>query len=352
MALRAGERERIVAALSWGAVTLSTSKFKIDLNTSEKLVAKARKLAEEVATPYCLGMAALSASASGLCQGKFRRGRDNAIIADDYFRNKCNGVTWERDTSEMFHTWSLLFMGEFTELNAFAEAAVFDARERGDVYAATSQAVFALAYSRLAMGDPDGAEVGMEENMSQWAKRGYHMQHFFRMLSMSMIRIYRDQPEDGWAMFESHWPDIKRAMLLEVRIFEIDYFSFKGRSAVASLLRNPKSTEFIRSAEKCASRLEKMKIDWAGAQASGILAGLASIVGDKEKSVAHLRAAVTSFDDTDMGAFAAASRMRLGQLVRGDEGLELVKAGQGFFRSQQVEEIPKMLNVLSPGFID
>jgi hypothetical protein len=352
LALKAGERRRVVAALAWGAGTQATSKFRFDLNLAEKMISKAKALAEEVDTPYCLGMAALGESVIGLCRGQFKRGRDNAIIADDYFRTGCTGVTWERDSSEMFHTWSLVFLGEFNELNAYSEAAVFDARERGDVYSATSQSVFALAWARMANGDPDGAEQGMEENMVNWAKQGYHMQHLFRMLSLSMIGIYRGRPEDGWALFETDWAAIKRSMLLEVRILQIDYYSFKGRAAVASLFHNPKSNEFLQSAQQCARRLEKIKIEWAVPQAHGIRAGLASIQGDKEQSVAHLRNAIAGYDATDMAAYAASSRVRLGRLIGGDEGQEFKNAGEKFMRAQQVNEASRIVDVCSPGFAD
>jgi eukaryotic-like serine/threonine-protein kinase len=350
LALKAGETERVVAALAWEGACISTSRFGFEVKRGKWLVSEAKRLADEAKTSYCLGMAALGEGAMSFCTGQFLDARSACMRADEFFREGCTAVTWERDSSQMFHNWSLLFLGELAELTAYAEAAVFDARERGDVYAAATNAVFSLAMARLACGDPEGAQVGIDENMANWPGSSYHVQHLLQSMSMSMIGIYQGQPKYTWARMEREYKPLKRSMLLEVRLLEIDYFSFKGRAALASLLHDPNSAEYRVSAEKSARRLEKTKTEWGIAQGHGIRAGLASIAGDEQKCVDYLRQAIAGYDKNHLDAFAAASRIRLGELFQGDEGTKLTRDGMQFLKTQQVVNIPGMVNVLSPGF--
>jgi serine/threonine protein kinase len=350
MALKAGEIERVVAALAWEGTCLSTSRFRFEVKRGKRLVAEAKRLANAADTPYCLGMASLGEGAMSVCTGRFAQARTACSLADEYFREGCTGVTWERDSSQMFHIWSLLFLGEFTELTAYSEAAVFDARERGDVYAAATNAVFSLATARLACGDPEGAQAGMDENMANWPSTSYHIQHLLQSMSRSMIGIYQDQPQYTWVKLDRDYKELKRSMLLQVQLLEIDYFSFKGRAALASLFLTPDNHEYRRSAKKCARRLEKTKLEWAMAQGHGIRAGLAAIDGEMDKCEQKLRLAMSGYENNDLQAFAASSKIRLGNLIQGDEGKQLKRDGRQFLTTQQVADIPRMVNVFSPGF--
>ena len=350
MALRCGEPTRIVYLMAWESATLSTSKFGFDLRYSVTLLKLARSLAEETGDPYCLGMVELAEAGGGLCTGDFERGVQHAVLADKWFREGCTGVTWERDTSQMFHTWSLLYRGLFAELGPFSEAALFDAEDRGDVYAATTHAVYALPIARLAAGDPDSASRALELNLARWSRSGFHLQHLLALATRSAISIYQGRPEDAWDGLTNSYRDVKRSLLLEVRIVEIIYFGFRGRAAVATWFEDRSHLESARFAERDANRLARMKVGWATPQANAIRAGLAAIRNETEVAEQLLRRAVEGFDQVRMEAFAAASRIRLGILLDNAEGSRLRAQGEEWMRSQNVADIPRMLDVLVPGF--
>jgi len=352
LALNSGEPTRIATLLAWEAGVMASSRFRFELRQSEALLKLAREVAVGTDDPYCLGMVELATACRGLCMGNFELGVQHARSADRIFRTRCTGVAWERDSSQIFLTWSLAYRGLFTELAPYSEVALLDAQDRGDVYAATTQAVFSLAWARLAAGDPDGAEEALELNLARWSKSGFHIQHYLGAAVRSMISIYRGRPEDAFDGLTNHYRDMKKSLLFEVRIAEIGYFAFRGRAAVAALFDDRMRTELARSARRDANRLARMKIEWATPQSDAILAGLASVDGDGSETTRLLRRATDGFDKVGMEAWAAACRIRLGQVLPNDEGNRLRTQGEEWMRIQNVASIPRMTAALVPGFED
>jgi serine/threonine protein kinase/tetratricopeptide (TPR) repeat protein len=352
LALKCGEPRRIATLLAWEAVLLSCSRFRFELRQAREMLKLAHQVAQQANDPYCVGMVELAEAASGMCTGDFERGAQRAVAADEIFRNQCTGVVWERDSSQMFHTWSLMWRGIYTELGPFAEAAVVEAQDRGDVYAATSQAVLALAVARLASGDPDGAEQGVELNLARWSRSGFHLPYLLASCSRSMISIYRGRPEDAYDGLANDFRSVKRALHLEVRILEINYIGYRARAAAAALFDDPDRTELAIAARRDAKRLARMKISWATAQSDAVFAAVASLSGNRNEAVRRLQAAVAGFDKAQMESFAAASRIRLGELLQNDEGDAMRRRGEEWLQGQNVAEIPRMIDVLVPGFED
>lgn len=352
LALKCGEPTRIATLLAWEAALLSTSRFRFEVRQCETLLKLAGEVANRTNDPYCQGMVELSAAGVRMCTGDFEHGTQHAISADEIFRNRCAGVTWERDSSQMFHTWTLLYRGIFSELGPFSELALFDAQDRGDVYAATTHAVYSLALARLATGDPDGAEQALEINLARWSRGGFHVQHLLGSVSRSMINIYRGRAEDAYDGLAHQYRDVKKSLLLEVRILEILYFGFRGRAAVAAFFDDRPRMELADSARRDARRLTRMKIAWAAPQSAAILAGLASMSGDRDEATRLLRVAVDGFDSSRMEAWAAASRIRLGELLQNEEGDRLRMQGEAWLLGQNVADIPRMIDTLVPGFED
>ena len=352
LALNCGEPKRIAVMLAWEAAFLSTSRFRFEVRQSEKLLDLARDVATQTNDPYCLGMIELATAATGMCTGRFERGLNSAVAADEIFRNQCTGVAWERDSAQLFHTWSLKWRGIYTDLGPFSESAVVEAQERGDVYAATSQSVFSLAVARLAADDPEGAELGLELSLARWSRSGFHIQHLLGASARSMISIYRGRPEDAYDGMANQYRNAKRALLLEVRVLEINFFGYWARAAVAALFDDPERREVAIAARRHAKTLARMKIDWAAPQASAVFAALASMSGDRSEAMRHLRDAVAGFDKVQMESFAAACRIRMGELLQNDEGDSMRRRGEEWMRSQNVVAIPRMIDILVPGFAD
>ena len=71
LALKAGELERIVAAMAWTAATYSTSLFNLEISIAEKLINSAKNHAKQIDTPYIRGIVALGEAGTALVTGHF-----------------------------------------------------------------------------------------------------------------------------------------------------------------------------------------------------------------------------------------------------------------------------------------
>jgi hypothetical protein len=68
-------------------------------------------------------------------------------------------------------------------------------------------------------------------------------------------------------------------------------------------------------------------------------------------SISHdLVVAIVGFDEADMALEAAAARRRLGEIVGGDAGRELIARSEEYMRQQQIRRSERMVAVLAPGF--
>jgi hypothetical protein len=63
-----------------------------------------------------------------------------------------------------------------------------------------------------------------------------------------------------------------------------------------------------------------------------------------------LEAAIEVADASDMELHAAAAKMRLGQLVKGDTGASLCAAALDWFHGQGVVDPQRMVELVTPGF--
>jgi hypothetical protein len=106
----------------------------------------------------------------------------------------------------------------------------------------------------------------------------------------------------------------------------------------------------LRSAEQDAARIEREQMPWSNPIAQLIRAGLATVRGNRSEATEQLGSAVSSFDATDMGQFAAAARRRLGELLADDSGAKLIDEAGVWIAGQRIENPARMTALYAPGF--
>jgi hypothetical protein len=80
-----------------------------------------------------------------------------------------------------------------------------------------------------------------------------------------------------------------------------------------------------------------------------IEAALAIDQGRTDSAERELRTAERLFESTSMPVMVAGTRRRLGQLIGGDEGRQLITTAEAFLRSLQVRNIDAFNEMLCPG---
>ena len=117
LALKAGEPLRIARALAMEAGHRSTEGISAAPRVAS-LLEPAETIARRINSPYVFGMMDMVRGFNALMLGEWKIARSHLELAENVFRDRCTGATWERDTVHNFMLWSLVQMGEMAELNA------------------------------------------------------------------------------------------------------------------------------------------------------------------------------------------------------------------------------------------
>jgi hypothetical protein len=91
---------------------------------------------------------------------------------------------------------------------------------------------------------------------------------------------------------------------------------------------------------------------WSTPLAHTIQAALAFQVGDRDAAADKLRMAGAGFADAGMFAHAMAAKRRLGGILGGDEGRDLMTTADSWFEKQGGRRPDRLTEVLAPGFAD
>jgi serine/threonine protein kinase len=349
LALRSGEAYRIARALAWEAAHTSTGGVPAR-RTTARLIDAASALAQRIGHPHALGLVMLCRGIAGYMEGRWKDGRQFSDEAEAILRDRCTGVAWELDTAHSFSNWSLFFLGEVAELTRRLPILLQEARERGDLYAATNLGTFVGHLTWLAADDPEGAEREMHDVMALWSQRGYHVQHLTGLMSRIQIVLYRGDGTTAWRIISQEWPDLERSLFLRVQTVRLFLRDLRARSALAAAGEAVDPQPLLRSARRDLRRIEQEGVPWSQPLAERIRAALAAATGDASEAVRCLERAAAGFDAAGMGLFAMSARRRLGQVVGGDQGRLLMAQADGWMEQQRISNPQRMAAMYMPGF--
>lgn len=339
LALEAGEPYRIARALSAEAAFIATAGISREARVAQ-LMAQARKLAERVGDGKLLGTIDLCNAIAEFLMGHWREAVAYSAHAEQWFKDLGNAVTWEAANARLFSVWSLFYMGEIAELQKRVPKLLREAEGRGDLYASTSLEIGLSTAAVLATDDAVSARERVRTAMSRWGHSSYHFQHYWAVLSEGMIDLYEGKPRECFDRLAEAWPMMKRAMLLHTQNVRIEAGFLRARAAVAC----GELEEAITDAE----RLEGEKVPWADAFAQAIRGLVAIGCKDTEMASKLLQQAILGFEAADMRLFAAATRLRLGEISTGSLAAASIKAGEAWMVAQGVKTPTGLARMLVP----
>jgi hypothetical protein len=349
LALRVGEPFRVVRALAMEAAHVSTAGSPAAARV-RALLGTAEELASGLDSPQARGMIQLVRGISGLMLGQWDRSRMALDQAETLFRNHCTGVTWERDTVSSLALWDLLYLGQIAELRHRWSVLTKEAKERGDLYAATTLTTSFLAIIRLADNDPAGVEEELSGVVGGWTRRGFSIQHSAAFRSLMQLDLYLGRVDSAWDRAGSVWPEYSRSMLLRIQFIRIQMLELRARSALALAEQGKGPDAALISAGHDARRLEREGQGWALAHAHYVRAGIAASREDASTALHHLQRAAETYDSVDMPLHACVMRYRMGQVQGGDEGRSLISDAQSRMRSQSIQSPARWAAMYAPGF--
>jgi tetratricopeptide (TPR) repeat protein len=340
LALRIREPHHLAMSLALEAGYASLGGER-QLRYAEKVSQMARSIAVRLNSPRVLGFSAVNTALCCEMRGHWRMAVDHASKAE-ILRNQCTGAHWELTTARIFLFTNLAMLGEIHELSARFSDAMRDARDRGDVYAATALRVMTNSLPvQLAADQPDLARLEWEEAVKQWEALtggGFDMPHLFAVMSIDQIFMYKNDYRSAWQHLEKNWDEIRKLLFILRSDFFSTFFAFhRGQVAasVASLSDLSERKRLIAIVRRCEKEVRRYPASFAVGLSSLLQSCLADAQGDRGRCLEFLADAQASFEVAEMTGYGACV-----QWVRGvrtaDGGRQLIQAAEAVMRAQGV----------------
>ncbi len=348
LALKLGERERLVTALAMEASHNSVAGSR-NRRLTQRYLDTVDNLAEQVNLPYAHAMAALAHGIAAALMGDWREGQRRCDEAERILRDSCIGALWERGTAHRFALWPIMFMGDVVEINRRLPRLIQEARQRDDLYEETNLCLVIRTFVRLAADEAQRAREELAQVMQKWSQQGFHVQHMNRLFDEVQIDLYEGDAERAWHRLAEAWPTLHRSYLLHVQQVRILMLDLRARCALAQA-DGPDSVSWLRLALREVRALRREKAPWADALAHLREATIAFRRGDIGRVQGCLKAAIAGFAATDMHLHVAVARLRLGQILGNSQGLELVRQAEEWMEKQTIRNRSRMTDLLAPGW--
>jgi hypothetical protein len=263
-------------------------------------------------------------------------------------RDQCTGVTWELTIANRFMLSSLMFLGEMVEVSRRVPQLLSAALEQGNLFAATDLRT-RMNPIWLAADDPDRAREEVISALTTWPRKGFHLQHYSSLVALAQIELYTGDYEVAWQHVEGQIKPLEKSMLLRIQGLRIEAKFLRARLALASAA-GQKRERRLRIAEDMGNSIANEQMGWSTPLAMLIQAGLARRRGDDLLAATLISQAIDGFEASDMALYAATARRRLGEVVGGDRGAELVSQGDDWMSKQQIKNPAAVANLMAPGF--
>ena len=256
-----------------------------------------------------------------------------------------------RANAALFSAYALFELGEIRELAARVDGILSDADQRGDLYTSINLRTTMVPMLALAADNPTTARRTSSDAIVQWSQRAYMVQHMQTMVYQAWIELYEGDYAAAFERTDREWTALRRSFLLNVQFIRGFTFSARGRSAAAAAEQAAPGRRgaLLKEARRMARKLERERMPWTSAHAAIVRATLANAQGDHAPRLAALREAIRLGDAADMSLLAAAARYRLGHLLNGSEGAELLREARQAFADRDVRDVSRYARVWLPG---
>ncbi len=256
---------------------------------------------------------------------------------------------WQSN-GQLFALRSLYFSGQIAELARRQARVCVDAQDRGDLYTTVNLATTNLITTHLVADHPEEARRHVNEAMAQWSQKGFFVQHWQAMAFEPDIDLYVGDGASAYRRFMKDMPALKKSLLLNVQFIRAITLYTLGRCAVASAGSDPtRRRARIVEARRAARRLDAERMPWTAPLAAIVRAVAENAAGDRTAAIAALRDAVARSDAADMAMHGAAARHRLGELLGGGSGRDLIRTARESMAAQDVRDPARWVAVYLPG---
>jgi len=335
-ALELGERSRVVRALAVEGVFAAAQPQERRCRT---IIDKTRAMADESKDPIARAYSLFpQAAVHYFIENRWREAWNCMSEVERLFHAHVQSGGWETDTAQMYNCFCMMYLGELREMRRRAAQYRRDAERRGDLYASTNLRT-RLILCWVLDDDARGGERDVDEALRAWStnRDTFQVQHFYELHSRCELALYAGDPQRAASQMAQRLAGLKSSMMLRLPIIAGEIGFLRGRIALAQAERLPRGSDramWLKETHGYARRLLRIKFPIGRALAMLLRAGAARIEDDQDTAVRELRAAIEELEDLETMLYVYPARRRLGEMIGGDAGAELVESADQWFEQQ------------------
>ena len=345
LALDAGEPARIVEGLA----ALGTGLTMQGAREGQKMLQRAREIAERVGTPSVRGLLLLWAAFVDHGEARWTsslQAWDEAVS----LLASSGGVTSEKQKAQLNGILAVQLLGRFDELRRRTERAMTEARATGNRYTE----VYARLYSAiplLASGDAQASRARIHDAV----KRSPDGDHYVRITALKFecfCDLYEDHASHGLIRLQAAWPEISASQMLRVAAFRVTIRSLRAGLALQARAEEPhRAAALLAMAESDAKLLAKETYPYAVGQSALVQAGLAAARGDRSAAITRASEAVLAFQTAGLELEQSYARRWLGVLRDDDTGRILAAEADSLLRARAIANPARWTQCQAPGLL-
>jgi serine/threonine protein kinase len=346
LALRAGEPSRVCRALALEICYGSTAGVAGEPRV-RKIMAQVSAVSEEMGQLELIGWAA---GAHAIAEWQYCDLHASRTHAERGIQtlSQCTGVAWELCSVQCCLMWSLLYLGEMRELVSRTAALLEDAKQRGDLFAASSMLTGPPSTAWLIADEPEWLRRESAAAMEGWSEHGFHLQHYYELYTAAQCDLYEGDGIGAYQRMRARWPALQRSLLLNIPAVRVEAISLRARCALAAAGQTPDNSALLRAAERDAKRIAREPTRWAAPIAAMIRAGAASARLETVEAARLFGEAEKGFELASMAMHAKAAQWRRAELL-GVEGRNLARSAELWFLENGAKNPAQLLVLLAPG---
>jgi hypothetical protein len=228
---------------------------------------------------------------------------------------------------QMYLASTEYYLGNQREAEKLQTRLLTVAHDRGDLQTTVAMRTGSRIAMLLATDEPDRARRELREALAEWSHKQFFNQHWQAMIYEPAIDLYIGDTQSAYERFVRDMPALRRSWLLRTGYVRAITLSTHGRLAIASIDARPDlRRKRIAEATRSLHALEREWSPWVGVLAAGVRSAIAGARGDADLAIEALRDQIRRAHDTRSLSYVPPAQHRLGELVGGDEGRELVKS--------------------------
>jgi hypothetical protein len=247
-------------------------------------------------------------------------------------------------------SWALVYLGSLKKLGQLLPLRLREAEQQGNLYALLTVWATNSTLHWIAIGDVAAGRAVITEISKRWSLRGYQLQHWNEMMFNALFDLYSGDVLRARRRVVEGFVPMSRSLLTRIQIVGFEVHELQARTALAAgrASKGSEREELLAAAEHHIDKLAREPLPWMKAITMVRRGCLCVARNDTDGAVRQFRAALTACDASELGLYSAATRVRLGELLGGDEGKALRDAGLARLSAEDIKNPEAFVPLYAP----